>query len=247
MKKRKINKIKNRAVASIVAAFTAVSVLLGGSFDSPAQLLEDGLSPAAYAADTLVSELPDTDDGSDDGVIPGDEKKKSFRARMRERVMALPWLVRAVVGVPLWCVGWLLIGAVTILWEPLLSPAASGLLNALCVAGVVLAALLLTVKAAFPDMPLKKILSKRNISTAFIGALIFGIVGAFMQIFMPEYERLRDIAEGFIILMILTLTAVPLLKKEAARRKAAAKIARATVPHRRDERKYILELADSAG
>ena len=51
-----------------------------------------------------------------------------------------------------------------------------------------------------------------------------------MQIFLPEYDRLRDIAEGMIMLAILSAAAVPVMRREMSRRKRAAEIAEKTVP-----------------
>lgn len=240
----KVRRIIKRAGASAVAALTALGVLLGGSFDSPAELLgPDKLSAPLVAGDTLLSN-DSQDDGSDDGAVPGEEKKKGARSRFRQRVLALPLWLRGSVLLPLWGLGWVLLSAFSLLWQPLLSPLASALFNCLCVALVLLAVVLMTVKAAFPDMPLKEIVTRRNIYSVFFCALAFGAAGALMQIFMPEYDRLRDIAEGVLILVMLVAVTVPVLRKEAGRRRKAAQIAESTIPHKQD-RKKVLELADS--
>lgn len=229
--KSRIKTIKKRATASAVAGATALGILLGGTFNSPAELLEiEDLNSRTAITDMLIPESVDDDGADEDAAVLGEERKKSFRARFKERVMAMPYYVRAFVGLPLWCVGWLILSAAGLLWEPVLSPLMSGLINVVCVAGIVLAALVTTVKAAFPDMPIKKILRRRSLYTAFFGALIFGAAGALMQIFLPEYERLRDIAGGVILLCVLGLTAVPVLRHEAKRRREALRIAEETVP-----------------
>lgn len=244
----KVRRIIKRAGASAVAALTALGVLLGGSFDSPAELLgPDKLSAPLVAGDTLLSN-DSQDDGSDDGAVPGEEKKKGARSRFRQRVLALPLWLRGSVLLPLWGLGWVLLSAFSLLWQPLLSPLASALLNCLCVALVLLAVVLMTVKAAFPDLPLKKLVTRRNIYSVFFCALAFGAAGALMQIFMPEYDRLRDIAEGVTMLLAVIVCAVPILRREQRRRTAAAAAsASAPVLSPEEERELIVALADSAG
>lgn len=241
MKFKKLKKIRKRIVSSAVAAVTSVGVLLGGSFDSPADLLgANDISAGMTVSDTL--DIQDTDDTNEEGVLPGDEKKKGLRARVRAAVRRMPLAVRAGVGLPLCFVGWLLLGALGLLWEPVLSPLMSVLLNAACVAGIIVAALLMTVKTVFPDMPVRKILCKRSLSTIFFGALIFGAAGAVMQIFVPEADRLSDIVEGIIMLAALSFAAVPLLKGEAKRLKEEQEDIPLTPA---DERKMINKLAAS--
>ena len=239
--KRRYKKLKKRAAASAIAGLTALGILLGGSFESPAELLGDSAVPTM--SDTVLDNSSD-DSGEGDGVFPGEERRKGIRVRVWERTMALPYYVRAFVGVPLWCVGWLILSAVGLAWEPVLSPILRVLADVLCVSAVLLGTLTATVKAAFPDMPIKKILNRRSLFTVFFGALIFGAAGALMQIFLPEYDRLCDIAEGMVILAVLAAAAVPLLRKEARRRRDAAQIAVNTVPRKMDK-KRVMELADS--
>lgn len=230
LKKIKLSRIKKRATASAVAGATVLGIVLGSTFDSPAELLErELLSSRPAVTDVFISDSAD-DDSGDDAALAGEEKKKNLRTRFREQVLTMPYYVRACVGLPLWCLGWLILSAAGHLWEPVLSPLLSVLVNALCVGGIVAAALISTVKTAFPEMPIKKILSRRSLSTVFIGALLFGIAGTLMQLFWPEYERLRNIAEGGIMLAVLTAAAVPLLRREARRRRRAAQIALDTVP-----------------
>lgn len=234
LKKIKLSRIKKRAAASAVAGATALGIILGGTFESPAELLErELLSSRPAVTDMLITDGAEDDSGDDDAALVGEEKKKNLRARFKERVMAMPYYVRACIGLPLWCVGWLVISAAGLLWEPVVSPALSMVIDALCVGAIIAASLIMTVKAVFPDMPVKKILNRRCLSTVFVGALLFGIAGALMQIFMPEYERLRDIAEGLIMLAVFAAAAVPLIRREARRRKRAAQIALDTVPGER--------------
>jgi len=241
MKFLKLKKIKKRIVASAVAAVTTVGVLLGGSFDSPADLLAgNDTAPNIVVIDTITVE--NDDDVNEEGVLPGEEKRRGLRARVRAAVKRLPMAVRAGVALPLWFVGWLLLGALGLLWEPVLSPVMGAIMNILCVAGILAAALIMTVKTVFPDMPIKKILNRKSLFTVFFAALIFGAAGALMQIFIPEADRLGDIIEGIIMLAALGFASVPLLKREVRRRKQQEEDKPLSPA---EERKIINELAGS--
>ena len=103
LKKIKLSRIKKRATASAVAGATVLGIVLGSTFDSPAELLErELLSSRPAVTDVFISDSADDDSGDDDAALAGEEKKKNPRARFKEQVMAMPYYVRACVGLPLW-------------------------------------------------------------------------------------------------------------------------------------------------
>lgn len=243
MKNTALKKIRKRITVSAAAAVTALSVLLAGVFDSPAELIcdEPALSPAPMQIETVIDEdfINETEDG--ESLIP-DEKKKNLRTRLKERILRLPYTTRLCVALPLWGLGWLITSLLSLLWEPLLSPTVAAVLRAVCVAAILLAAVLATVKAAFPETPIRKILNRKSISTALLGALIFGASGALMQIFLPEYDKLKTFADGALLLAVLCACAIPVLKAERARRSQNYE---EKSPD--SDRKLVMNLADNVG
>ena len=96
LKKIKLSRIKKRATASAVAGATVLGIVLGSTFDSPAELLErELLSSRPAVTDVLISDSADDDSGDDDAALAGEEKKKNLRARFREQVLTMPYYVRA--------------------------------------------------------------------------------------------------------------------------------------------------------
>lgn len=252
LEKYKLRKLRNRAVASVTAAAAALGLLFTSAFDNPAQLLEKKTADLPPAPITELA-APDLDDGGgDDDVdeaLPGEEKKKSLRARLRQSLLALPWSVRAITALPLWLLGWGLTTTASALWSGLLSPVGGAVLGCAGTAAAAAAAAAVTAKAVFPDMPIKRVFSKKGILTLVIGSLLYGIITAMVELFIPEAEALRRLIEGVSLLVLLLSVVLPTLKRENARRLAAgAETAVKEEPQESvdDFRRRTRQLADSA-
>lgn len=142
---------KKAAAAAAVTVAAAAGMVTGTVFDSPADLMEE---PAA-----IVSVQTDEDDSG----AALEERQKGPAARIREWVLNLPAAVRMLVGVPLWILGWVLLTGLSTLWASTLTPLLSRVLGWLCLGLLLTAVFACSVKAAFPDAPLRKILRPRNV------------------------------------------------------------------------------------
>lgn len=231
------NKTKKRAAATAAAVIAAAGTVLGGSFDSPADLMDDDdamipVQTAEYAAD---DEFDDT----------GEPEKRSLRRRVRRLVQTLPAGVRAAVGVPLWCVGWLIITAVSALWSAVLSPVSGAVLRCAATAGIMLAVIFAMMKTVFPDMPVKRIFNRRGILTALFGTAAVGAADALMCVFLPEERTAAELVRFFGSLAVFTLSALPLISAEVERMRAER-----AREEKEDSEEYLrrlaLEIADSA-
>lgn len=243
MKDTELNKTKKRAAATAAAVIAAAGTVLGGSFDSPTDLLDDDddiLNPSP------VVEYAINDDGiADGGDDTGEADEDSRRSRVRRVVKSLPTGVRAVVGVPLWCVGWLLITLASTLWGAVLSPALGTVLKWVCAAAIMLLVLLVMLKIVFPDMPLKKIFNKKSILTALIGIAAVGVLDAALRFFLPEQRTAAELLRFFGTLAVFTLSAIPLISSEVKRRRELKE--KEIEADREDRlRRYALELAETA-
>lgn len=191
---------KHSAKKKAVALTAAISVLLGGLFNSPADLLQD---PAAVdraftppASVNLV--LPDDDGGDDDEGLLQDEtedeeKKKSggLRDSLRRLILKIPAGVRAVFLVPLWAVGWGLIAGFEAMWSAFLSPLLGSVATWLIAAAVILGGIAAGVKAMFPEIPLKKILNKKTVLGVCASVLLLALADAVLPLCVPEYAAVR--------------------------------------------------------
>ncbi len=272
MKKLSLDKMKNKGAATAAAAVAAAGVLIGGSFEAPADILKDNDSALAPPpiVETLNAEIDpgDGDTGDEDAVAEEEEeekKKGGVRQKTRDFVLRLPLAVRACVAVPLWCVGWTLISAASLLWAGVLSPAGAAIAKWIVIALMILAALAVTVKTVFPKTPLKKIFNKRTLLWVLGGSTAFCIADVVLQRFYPDMPRLFDIARAVASAALLIAALVPVLKhekkardkqraeEEEARERAEAAAheaeleAQKETPEQAQERveREILELADS--
>ncbi len=220
MDKRSLDKVKNKGAATAAATIAAAGVLIGGSFEAPADILKDNDSALAPPpiVETLNAEIDpgDGDNGDEDAAADEEEEKKKggVRARTREFVMRLPLAVRACVAVPLWCVGWVLISLASLLWAGVLSPVGAAIAKWLVIALMILAALTLTIKTVFPKTPLKKILNKYTLLGVLGGSTLFCIADVVLQRFYPDAPHLLDIARAVASGALLVSVLIPVLKRE---------------------------------
>lgn len=246
-------KDKNKKAASAAVAVAAsVGMLLSGLFSSPADLArreETAPPPPAPVVEYVMPDI-DPDDDDDDGGLTGiddedEEKQGSFRARFRRRILRVPQPVRAVIGVPLWCVGWALTGLLSLLWAGLVSPVMGVVLRWAVAALLILLAVVLTLKAVFPDLPLKKLLSKRNILTVFIGMTVLGIADAVVSRAVPGKEFLPLLIRLGGSLAVMAAAVIPSVIEEIARRREDETEPPEMQAKEQDYRAKVLELADS--
>lgn len=151
---------KKTAAAAALAAAAAAGMVTGALFDSPADLLAE---PGA------VVEIQADDD--DAGALDDEERQKTPAQRLRQWVLGLPSAVRMLVGVPLWCLGWVLLTGLSTLWRGA-SPLLAHVAGWLCLAAILLVVFALTVKAAFPEIPFRKILRLRNVLFLLLTTLV---------------------------------------------------------------------------
>ena len=169
---------KRKAAVGATCAAVAGGILVGGTFDSPADLLDDGGITISAQAD---------DDG---GVTDGDEERKVKGSPLRRWILRLPIGVRACVCVPLWCIGWALTALAGLLYQAALTPVGGTILSWILAAAMVLGVFCLTAKAMFPDIPLKQLLRPRHFLLILGGTAILGIADAVLPYFWTDYPAL---------------------------------------------------------
>ena len=140
---------KQKAAAAAMAAVTAAGMVTGAVIDNPTDLMAD--TPFAVEQD------------DDAEVSAAEQKKNGLTARVRAWLLGLPAAVRMLVGVPLWCIGWVVTTGLSTFWAGAMTPLAARLLGWLCLAVIILAVFAVSVKAAFPKVPLKRSLRPGNV------------------------------------------------------------------------------------
>lgn len=246
------------AAATAVAAVTAAGVMVGGAFASPDEILEDG-PDAIVQTVTVSTQTPVDADGGDPGAelaedSAEEEEKRGARAAVRKAVRSAPEELRAVVAVPLWGLGTVVLALLNTLWTGVLSPAASAVLSWLGIALMAALIFALAVKTVAPDLPLKKILNKRSLLCIGVLCLICGILDASLPFFWEDYTKLSRILK---LIGSFVCTGVPVVfflrrrRREKPREVIEAEPVEVPPPEPTMEekeaaaRKLITELADS--
>ena len=252
---KKKKKKHRRAAATAVAAVTSAGVVMGGMFADPDDLLngnDDGGS-SITVTDTYT---PDAADGGDDvdDAAAGDEedesRRRGIRNRARQWIWRLPYGVRAVIGVPLWALGWLIITGCTALWTGVLSPVFGTVLGWVLTAAVLLGAFAPIGKALFPDLPLKKIVNKRNFLALIIGAAVLAVADNVFPLFWDGYAKIAGAVRAVGSAGLLGGVTAVFAKRERRRRKRQAEKAALAEEKEKPEtmaqaRRRARELADS--
>ena len=140
---------KQKAAAAAMAAVATAGIVTGAVIDNPTDLMAD--TPFAVEED------------GDAGVTASEQKKNSLTARVRTWLLGLPAAVRMLVGVPLWCIGWVVMTGLSTFWAGMMTPLAARLLGWLCLAFIILVVFAVSAKAAFPKVPWKRILRPGNV------------------------------------------------------------------------------------
>ena len=201
-KVKELTKSKKAKIASsAVALTTSASLLLGGLFTSPADLMQD-TKDINVPPPVVEIYAPDPGDdggggGDDDGSYTDEDKKRGgIRDSIRNRILRMPAAVRACIGVPLWALGWLLITGLSALWGTVLSPIFSSILGWALTAGLILLVACVAIKCAHPDVPFKKIakkvFSKKPILITVLSVAALAALDNILPGVWLGYEKCRD-------------------------------------------------------
>ena len=197
--KKKNTEWKKKAAVGVVAAAASASVLVGGAFDSPADLLspdgdenDNSPTPVVHTLSAQTADLVD-DGGSDSSDNEEEDRRQRFPA-VRRWILGLPIGVRALIGVPLWAIGWAITAGLSLLWQAALAPIGGKILSWVLAAVAAVLVFALTAKALFPNVPWKKILRPRNILLVVIGMAVLGTTDTLLSIFWKDYPPIGQAA-----------------------------------------------------
>lgn len=162
--------------------------------------------------------------GAGEKPEPGSASLGPVRSALRSAILKLPVWLRALFGVPLWCVGWLLITSASALWSAVLSPVLGAASGWLLAGGLILLTSAATVKAVFPDLPLKKILNKRTLLTVLVGIMLLALIDTVMPFFWDRYEKIALLVKILGSSAVLALVLFPFFRRVRKKRKASKRL-----------------------
>ena len=164
---------KNEMKKKLLALGTSVSLLAGGLFNPPADLAENPMEKIAPppAISLVLPDLP-SDDGGDDGgdaLLPGEEKKKRSVA---EWFKSQKLAVRLLVILPVILAVWALAAFAWVGVSAALPKLLAAIVGSVISAAVLIATGAGVAKALLPEVPMKKILSKKTVLIAVIAGTV---------------------------------------------------------------------------
>ena len=212
---------KQAAATTAVALLTAASVMTGSLFDTPSALVPDDGSPAiVYNMTTGLDGADDDDAGVTEDESEETRRRGGIRAILRARILQLPLLVRLLVILPIWALGKVLLAAAGAAW-PLLSPVLGKVAGFALMLALLIGSFVLAAKAVFPDLPIKKLLSRRSLVALLLGAAGLSVVDAVLGAAWADYEQAKNIVLSVGFLIALSCAAVPFALREQKRRLTA--------------------------
>lgn len=198
IKKKKIKK-------AVVATVTSASVLLGGAFDTPEEILKPDNKPIKP-----VSEFVDYSDDLFEDMYKKENAKDSFK----NLIYKIPLKIRMYACVPMWFLGNGIITLLELLLKTVLLPIAHIVLNFFIHTIVLMAIVAICVKLLFPNLPWSKIFNKRTLLFIFLGSIIMSILDIIMPIVWDKYRLYRFLSKLIIGLIILFIVLKPFIKKK---------------------------------
>ncbi len=127
----------------------------------------------------------------------------TLRERICLRIQSWPLPVRALVLLPLWGIGELLITLLTALWN---SPVGQVLLHFLLEAALLIGLFALVWKLLFPHVPVRKLFSRKKLPWLIGGALLITAADALLGYYWEPWKVWRIVLlviVGFAVLLLL--------------------------------------------
>ena len=207
------------------ASLLGLSITIAGLFGTPEELIRQQTISQLHNPEAVEMMIEEEDPGSDEDLRKKAEtrpEKKGFFQKITEAAKQMlykvPVPVRAIAGLPLWAVGSGILYTLSGLYSAVLAPVLSHIIGFALCALILLAVFTLTMKTIFPNMPLKKILRKRNIIRVLIGAAVLKAADIVLPLFWGEYTRYKYmilLVSGLIVLAVLI---VPRILRRRRRR-----------------------------
>ena len=197
-KKKKIKK-------GIFATITSASVLIGGTFDNPEDILKPLEKPIKP-----VSEVADFDQDLFEDLYKKNNSKDAFK----NLIYKIPLKIRMYVCVPLWFLGTGIISLLEFILKTLLLPVTHIILNFLIHTLIVMLVVGICIKLLFPNLPLSKIFNKRTLLFVFIGSICMSLLDIFMPVVWEKYKLYKFISKLFIGFIVLFIILRPFIKKK---------------------------------
>lgn len=255
--KKAARDLRRRLKTGAVALVTSASVLVGGIFQPPALMPEEqDLTPQIVYAeddeDDLDGSGDDGDEGGGESAEPVPVEESETWDDERRKVQKLPLAVK-LLAIPLCAlVCWLVFTGSAALFGSFLGAVAAKALAWLLALAALLLGTAVTVKTLFPDLPLKKIFTKRTVSGVLIGGAALAALDLLLPLLWAEYSRVEALVHALGVLAVIGAAAGSFARREKKRRAEEALAIEEQIEEEPEEeeekpltREDILALADT--
>ncbi|MEN6635423.1 MAG: hypothetical protein ABFC56_06210 [Clostridiaceae bacterium] len=199
---QQLKKFGKKAAATAAGLFAAAAIAISGLVDSPDELF----TGTPQAAQVVIAAAEEDERAVAKSVSAEPAQKEHLRDKLRRLFFAQPSAVRGVVLLPFWAIGKVLIGFFSLLFtalSPVLQIIIGVLLNALLLFGL----FALVFKLLFPNLSLRKFLTKRNIILLTVGALLLSATDAILRANWADYRPISIAIKLVVGLIVLSLLA----------------------------------------
>lgn len=216
---------RKSAAAAALTALAAAGMVTNAVVEQPLDLMTDTPFAAEEEGETTARE----------------EKRGGPAARLRDWILSWHPAVRMLVALPLWCVGWVIMTAVSTFFAGAATPLAARLLGWLCLALVLLVVYTVSVKAAYPKLSVRRLLRPGTILLILSVTLVLAAADLALPAVWEGYDAVSQTVWRIGATCLLVVCCGAALKRQGVRtQKQAAKAARRTAVEREAAR-----LADS--
>lgn len=221
MEEKKKKDVKKTAAKSAVALTTAAALMTSGLFKDPAEIIKEDDVIAPPPIVETFDRAPAEEDVSED-MEAEEEEKKTPKDRLRDLLLRMPRAVRIVLLLPLWAVGTALMTVLTPLFNAVLPPLLNIVLRWVLIAAVLVALAMAACKLIFPDIPLRKMLSRKNILSGVIYGALVGLSGWLLNELYPESRLLVPAVYAGAALLFIGGCLLTAAVRKGAKEKSAA-------------------------
>lgn len=175
---------KRKVAAASIGLLAAAALIVGTLIPSASEVV----SPSGIVdPPAIVLQLEEEDMAQTEQSAPENRKAARLSERVKGWILGLPQAVRLLLVLPLWSLGTFLSTAASTLWAGLFSPVLGFVMSWILGAAILVGSFGLAAKLLFPNLPLRKIFSKRNLLALGVVALLLVAADGILPLYWPEY------------------------------------------------------------
>lgn len=211
-KSEAVAKVSKKVLKGTAAGVIVASILVGLTFNGTAEITGDQAA-TKYNQTPIVMDIDDyanaTVDDDDDDAADEKTRKIGIVARFKQAILSLPQTARLLVVAPLWIFGTGILTAISFLWNVLFaSPLGAVILSAFGGFAILLGLFAVTAKILFPEIPLRKIITGRNVFIIAVAACVMTLIDGVAPLFWHRYPYIAGVIKlgiGALVVAVLAM------------------------------------------